>query len=146
MNDPELGYCGLYCGGCQAYQETQAGLRTTFQRETQACEGCASSGVVASWCRDCEIKACARRKGLRYCLPCDEYPCAKLQAFVNDPRYPYHRAVHSDMVRLREVGTETWLREQATRWACRTCGNKYHWFERKCASCGTRVNAEYWPD
>jgi hypothetical protein len=66
-------------------------------------------------------------------------------AFTNDPRYPYHKAVHRDMARLREMGMEAWLAEQAARWVCRTCGSSFHWFARKCDHCGTRVNAEHWP-
>ncbi len=145
MSESLLGYCGLYCGGCQAFQETEAGLRRGPEGEAPACQGCASS-VLTPWCRDCEIKTCARSKGLRYCLPCGEYPCAKLTAFVNDPRYPYHRAVQRDMLRLKEIGIDAWLREQPARWICPSCGSTFHWFARRCGQCGTRVNAEHWPD
>ncbi len=140
--DSRLGYCGLYCGGCQAFQETESG---TLSDKLNACRGCASD-VVAPWCRECAIKSCARAKGVRYCLQCGEYPCEKLTAFTNDPRYPYHKAVHADMARLKEIGIDAWLEEQAARWVCSTCGHKYHWFARRCATCGSRVNRQYWPD
>ncbi|MBN2368967.1 MAG: DUF3795 domain-containing protein [Vicinamibacteria bacterium] len=146
VNGALLGYCGLYCGGCSLYQETKAGAKPTADGKSAApCEGCASA-VVASWCADCAIKACAREKGVRYCLLCDEYPCAKLTEFTNDPRYPYHKEVHRDMARLKEIGEEAWMREQSARWTCSKCGGTYHWFARKCPACGTRVNEKYWPD
>jgi hypothetical protein len=144
-SDTVLGYCGLYCGGCQTYQETRTGAARDGTGDPKRCDGCAST-VLAPWCAECAIKACARGKGLRYCLLCSENPCEKLTAFMNDPRYPYHKDVQRDMVRLKEIGTDAWLREQATRWVCATCGSKYHWFARKCATCGTRVNARHWPD
>jgi hypothetical protein len=145
VNDALLGYCGLYCGGCSSYQETKTGAKPTANGESAPCEGCASA-VVAPWCAECGIKACARKKGVRYCLLCDEYPCAKLMDFTNDPRYPYHKEVHRDMARLKEIGQEAWMREQSARWICPKCGGTYHWFARKCPACDTRVNEKYWPD
>ena len=144
VSDALLGYCGLYCGGCQAYQETTTGKKPADEDSTR-CLGCASE-VVASWCQECAIKDCARQKGLRTCRPCEEYPCEKLKAFTDDPRYPYHKAVHADMARLEEIGLEAWLAEQSERWVCPSCGNPYHWFARTCPTCGTRVNEQYWPD
>jgi hypothetical protein len=138
VNNALLGYCGLYCGGCSSYQETKMGAKPTSDGESAPCEGCASN-VVATWCADCAIKACAREKGVRYCLLCDEYPCKKLMDFTNDPRYPYHKEVHRDMARLKEIGEEAWLREQSARWICPKCGGTYHWFARKCPSCGTAI-------
>ncbi len=139
-----LGYCGLYCGGCQTYQETRTGAARDSQGKPTPCNGCASD-VLAPWCAQCAIRDCARAKGYRYCLACPKNPCEKITTFMNDPRYPYHKDVQDWMVRLREVGTAAWLREQAARWVCRTCGSQYHWFARKCATCGTRVNERYWP-
>jgi hypothetical protein len=145
VSDGVLGYCGLYCGGCQTYQETRVGAAKDAEGKPTRCDGCASS-VLAPWCAQCAIRDCARAKGLRYCLLCPDNPCDKVRAFMNDPRYPYHKDVQADMARLREIGTDPWLREQAARWTCRSCGNKYHWFARKCPTCGTRVNEKYWPD
>ena len=143
VGEEVLGYCGLYCGGCQAYQETTSEAKAGAE-PTERCLGCASD-VVAPWCRECAIRDCCKEKGLRYCLPCNEYPCDKLRAFTDDPRYPYHKAVHADMARLREIGLPAWLKEQSVRWICPSCGHRYHWFARQCPTCNARVNEEYWP-
>ena len=144
LDDSVLGYCGLFCGGCKAYQDTTSG-QTKAGEDATPCLGCASE-VVAPWCQECEIKRCCREKALRTCLHCKEYPCEKLDAFMNDPRYPYHKDVPASMVRLDEIGLTAWLKEQSARWTCKNCGKPYHWFARTCPTCGIRVNAEYWPD
>jgi len=140
-----LGYCGLYCGGCSAYQETEAGTTSQEGPEAVTCRGCASD-ELPPWCADCAIKRCNRQRGIRYCLQCSDYPCEQLMGFTNDPKYPYHKAVHADMERLDDIGLAAWLEEQASRWICGDCGNTYHWFAQQCPSCGARVNLEYWPD
>lgn len=144
VSEELLGYCGLFCGGCQAYQETTAAAKPGAEPTTR-CLGCASD-VVAPWCQECAIRDCSKEKGLRYCLPCEEYPCDKLDTFTNDPRYPYHKAVHADMAQLQEIGIPAWLEEQKARWICPSCGNRYHWFARRCPTCDARVNEQYWPD
>jgi hypothetical protein len=143
-DDSLLGYCGLYCGGCKAYQDTTSG-KANVQEDATPCLGCASQ-IVAPWCQDCAIKRCCREKALRTCLHCEDYPCEKLVAFMNDPRYPYHKEVPANMARLDEIGLTAWLKEQSARWICAQCGKPYHWFARTCPTCGTRVNQKYWPD
>ncbi len=54
--------CGLYCGWCPFY---------LFESKEFTCMGC--------WSREkCDIRDCARDKGLRICTYCPEFPCKKL--------------------------------------------------------------------
>jgi len=85
------GYCGLYCGACPKFLASE----NDTQEDTR-CQGC-KSAVVAGWCQTCTLKACARNKGLAFCGECDLYPCADLQAFIDDVRYPYHSLVPLDL-------------------------------------------------
>ena len=48
------------------------------------CDGCSStSGRLVSYCRQCEIRACAMEKGLENCAFCEAYEtCEKLNGFL----------------------------------------------------------------
>lgn len=138
--DEILGYCGLYCPGCGAYQTTAAGGSIEYEPgSVTTCRGCNSS-EVSIWCSDCEIKTCAREKGVRYCLECADFPCEKSHRFMDDPRYPYHRDVPETMTRLRKVGLEKWAEEQSQKWVCDSCGGGFDWFAKRCPGCGVVVN------
>ena len=97
-----LAYCGLVCASCPIHLATlesdnaeQARMRAEIVRLCQEhygvaytredigdCDGCRSEGGrLFSSSRDCTIRNCARQKGLANCAHCDEYPCAKLEAF-----------------------------------------------------------------
>jgi hypothetical protein len=137
--DEILGYCGLYCGGCLEYQNTSNGAATTREDgQLLYCKGC-NSGTLTPWCSDCAIKSCAREKGLRYCLPCEEFPCDKMTQFINDPKYPYHKDVVQNMKRLEQVGLDEWRKEQEARYTCGACGNKFNWFESRCKQCESPI-------
>jgi hypothetical protein len=46
--------------------------------------------------------------------------------------------------RLRELGADRWLAEQAQRWQCE-CGEHYSWYEEICNQCSRPV-ASYGAD
>jgi hypothetical protein len=134
-----LGYCGLYCGGCRVFQATAAGPGLPADDGTYLrCLGC-NSETLTPWCADCELKICARERGIRYCGLCGEAPCDKLTRFLDDPEYPYHKDVPEAMRRLTDVGLEAWSAEQDARWRCPSCGGRFDWFAKACPSCGAAV-------
>ena len=102
--DNLLAYCGLKCGGCQIYlatreidKEKQAKLRVQIAefiskeycisikpKDVTDCDGCkTSSSRLYAGCSKCEIRKCAQEKGCLTCAHCIEYPCDKLQKFLD---------------------------------------------------------------
>ena len=94
-----IAYCGLNCATCQIYlatkekdpkkqREMREGIaryiREHFDPKTRVeditdCDGCtAESGRLFSGCQKCDVRKCARQKGLQNCAYCSEYPCEKL--------------------------------------------------------------------
>jgi hypothetical protein len=137
--DEALGYCGLYCGGCGVFQATAAGGGIEYESgSVTTCRGCNSS-ELSIWCSDCEIKICARERGVRYCLQCADFPCEKSRRFLDDASYPYHKDVPEMMARLSQIGLEKWSAEQSRRWICAGCGHEYDWFSQLCPGCGAAV-------
>ena len=91
-----IAYCGLDCSECDAYIATQANdfeaLERLAQRardefgmtdataESSKCDGCLTeTGRQIGYCATCEIRACARNRGLVNCAHCGEYACEKLE-------------------------------------------------------------------
>ena len=126
-------YCGLYCGLCAdraripkraaALQEAMAeegwpywghtvpGF-TEFWRFLEklhadgGCRGCRAGGGFPQ----CQIRVCARQRGLELCSRCSDFPCDHIEAL--GARYP---TLIADNRRLQAIGLEQWLSEQQER-------------------------------
>jgi len=97
-----IGYCGIICSHCPVLTATQkdddaerkrvAGIftkqyRKEYRTEDINCDGCVSdSSRIFSYCNDCEIRKCGRRRNFTNCAYCPEYPCEKLSRLFSE--YP----------------------------------------------------------
>lgn len=126
-------YCGLYCELCGArariprqavaLQQAMAdegwpqwgqdivGFREfwKFLQALQAdggCPGCRAGGGYPA----CQIRACARERGVALCGQCADFPCGHVEALA--ARYP---TLLADNARLQRIGLEQWLTEQEER-------------------------------
>ncbi|MFX1266428.1 MAG: DUF3795 domain-containing protein [Promethearchaeota archaeon] len=87
-----IAYCGLNCSDCPAYIATQkndtnelekiakkwSNERMQFHAKDILCDGCFSDGRIFQGCHECDIRTCARKKGLKSCAYCEDYPCELL--------------------------------------------------------------------
>ena len=97
-----IAYCGLRCDTCSillATRETDDEKRNKMRAEIARickehygtelkledltdCDGCKTEGGrLFSGCYKCQIRNCARKKGVENCAHCDEYVCEKLKEF-----------------------------------------------------------------
>ena len=91
-------YCGLDCGGCEAYIATQKNDRVGLEAiaknwaaqfggkalgaEACICDGCLSVKRISSaHAATCGIRLCASARGVVTCAHCPDYGCATLQGF-----------------------------------------------------------------
>ena len=95
--DWDISVCGLNCARCVLLEEGQCG----------GCRGPSDR----HWSADCKFLTCARVKKFTYCFECDEFPCEKLAAFANDG-HEHHRITVENLKRMREIGLESWLKQQ----------------------------------
>jgi hypothetical protein len=59
---------------------------------------------------NCEMRDCAKARGVEACPLCDEYPC---EVFLNfSKRYP---TLLFDGRRMKEIGIRAWITEQEAR-------------------------------
>jgi hypothetical protein len=89
--------CGLICTDCEAYRATRTMDHSTAQQVAEQwskmfnaqvlvdhvwCDGCLVGGKKCAHCGECEIRACAEKRGLANCGHCDEFSCDTLTAFL----------------------------------------------------------------
>ena len=115
----DISVCGLNCAKCNVYLaghgdeealKTMLGFLKDLKPESIVCDGCRGS-LDKHWSSNCHFLACSKKKDLRYCFECREFPCGKLQAFASDG-VPHHKKTVENMKRMKEIRIETWLKEQ----------------------------------
>jgi hypothetical protein len=99
-----IAYCGITCTLCPAYLATQEDdngarkevasqwsdlLKTEILPEDINCDGClSSSGRIFKHCSTCTIRRCNLERGIVNCAHCEEYPCSKLNRFLEQLGIP----------------------------------------------------------
>ena len=97
MTEKMMSYCGLICTRCGAYvakRTNDDALRVktakrwsspewTVKPEEINCDGCTSdSDELFKHCYECEVRACARERGVETCAHCNDYICDKLEKLL----------------------------------------------------------------
>jgi hypothetical protein len=151
--------CGLYCGACsirlagrrgdhellkQIAEVVAVQQGQEIQAKDLACNGCLSSDVVAIVCRNCQIRACALKKGIRHCSECADLPCQQLTDFSKDG-LPHHGEVLKNIDRRHKVGLASWAEEQRLRWRCPKCGAGVDWYASQCYECTADLPQQFSP-
>jgi hypothetical protein len=135
----KMAYCGLYCGACHSMinYEKQLGDAGAMEMQTDAAEK-PCSGCEADAEHPCEFLVCNKNHGTECCAFCPEFPCAMIIEF-KDTEWEHHQVVLQNLFRIKEVGVEKWLEEQAEYWQCPACGSRTMWYQRICTKCGGAI-------
>lgn len=142
MNNDLIGYCGIYCGACDHYLSTTTGKHLTKgndELKQNPCKRCKSTipEKICKWCRNCDIKICAREKKLSHCGECKEFPCNRIEFF--EKGLQHHQEAYKRLQDLILLSEEEWVKEQEDRWRCCNCGKQFSYYELKCNKCGNDV-------
>ena len=125
--------CGLNCAKCDIYrayhgnEKLQDGIIEWFREEHNEeiqpeqirCEGCRGS-LNIHWSPECKMMLCARKKGLQYCLECEDFPCTKVNKFSSDGA-SHHKRTIENLKKMKEIGLKAWIAEQKRRGQCLFC-------------------------
>ncbi len=139
-------YCGLNCGACHflgAYERgdeewlKKAAESESCKTDDLRCRGCKTE-VTAVFCTDCEMRLCAREKGVEFCNECKDFPCETITNFRND-KHPHHSVIFKNLRAISDTGVEAWLKEEKQRWSCKTCGTRFYWYSKTCTNCGEEL-------
>ncbi len=161
VNQELMGPCGLYCGVCAIYiadrdnnLKLKERLVTLYKGgipgkgvlpgsehltvEDIHCRGCNSDDVFV-YCRRCPIRDCTRAKRYEGCHQCDDFPCGYVETF---PMAVGKKVILRAIPHWREVGTETFIRDEEARYICPECGNQVFRGAMRCNRCKTPLNLD----
>jgi hypothetical protein len=146
--------CGLYCGACPMYLQSQQkdDQKTSAPKQqfgggmgNVICDGCLGNGRIASFCRSCAIRDCATKKTkTKRCADCSDYPCSRITAFNNDGMV-HHSEVLENCRKLRSMGIKDWAKYEEERWHCPQCKTNISWYLEKCPKCGEKRSDRLFP-
>jgi hypothetical protein len=114
----DISVCGLNCAKCNIYLaghgdeealKTMLGFFKDLKPESIVCGGCRGP-LDIHWSANCKFLSCTKKKGLKYYFECAEFPCSDLKVFASEA--PHHKKTVENMMKMKEIGIESWLKEQ----------------------------------
>jgi len=96
--------------------------------------------VTVSWSKTCNLKKCAREKGVEFCYECSQYPCRDIENFKNEKDCPYHIEIYDYMSIIKKKGKENCLIRMKEQWSCPSCKTETSWWDLNCNNCGIKIN------
>lgn len=156
MTNPDyMAPCGLYCGVCAIMRANQnndekfkeilvgvykgklAGSENLSAKDIY-CEGCLSDKRFM-YCEKCDIRDCAKEKGITGCHECGDFPCKMINQFL----MPVGKKVILRAVPHRRIsGSEQWVRDEEARYICPSCNHKLFRGARRCNKCKTEIDLD----
>ena len=113
--------CGLACFNCIIYlanknQEMRNRVSKQFgiPPEEVGCNGCREiKGKCPVMSKECEVYKCAKRKGVKFCCDCSDFPCDHLHPYADKADSLPHNTKVFNLCLIKKMGLEAWAKEKA---------------------------------
>jgi hypothetical protein len=135
-------YCGIYCGACEIMLAQGTPRARTVARTFRvppglvACDGCKTEKPFSN-CARCQIRSCARDKGVEFCCDCGDYPCQRHRDLTaSSASRPHLKTCTASLQQIRDRGVSDWMERQAKTWQCPGCAAAFSWYMTDCPRCG----------
>ena len=131
---PELvAPCGMNCGICKCYLAYSRGVPRQ-KGKVSHCSGCIARNKTCAFIkRDCEK---LRKKQIRFCYECSDMPCRKLAHIDEHYSARYGMSMLENQKVIKEKGMDAFLKSQAEKYRCPSCGDVVSVHDGKCYACG----------
>ena len=130
--------CGLYCGSCRQYLAKSEGLLKQIGLK-QGCDGCRLRNKNCKFIkRDCSA---LRKKEIDYCFECENFLCDNLIKLDDIYQSRFQTSLIENLRRIKEVGTDNWVKEQIKLFTCSNCEAKVSIHEKECYFCGQKIRS-----
>ncbi len=129
MENDSLAPCGVICELCLGYQ-----------RSKNKCVGCQKNGNKPYHCTVCSIKACPEKEGnsIVLCSECRKFPCRRIRDLDKRYKAKYAESPIENLRTASEIGLNEFIKIEAAKWTCHTCGNLLCVHKERCLNCGER--------
>jgi hypothetical protein len=125
--------CGINCGVCKAYLAYSRGVPKK-KGQVSHCTGCQVRDKQCAFIKkDCEK---LRKKQIRFCYQCTDMPCDHLAKLDKHYMARYGLSMVENLKILKEKGVEAFLKGQAEKYRCPSCGDVVSVHDGKCYKCG----------
>ena len=88
--------CGMFCGNCK-----------WLTNEKKPCSG----AEIFCKARPCSFVKCTEKKGIKYCIDCDKFPCANMRRHMERVKRVYGQDMVAQMRMIKELGEEAYLKK-----------------------------------
>lgn len=112
--------CGLDCFNCDLYadnisEETKSRVSRilSIAEDDVICKGCRAQNGKRLNCPTCATFDCIKERGIDFCFECDQFPCSRIQPLANGFQWYPHNLKLYNLCRIRKIGLDTWIREEA---------------------------------
>ena len=124
--------CGINCGICKCYLAYSRGVPREKGKVTH-CIGCVARNKMCAFVkRDCE----KLRGQIRFCYQCPDMPCERLAKLDLHYRARYGMSMVENQKAIKENGMDEFLKSQAEKYRCPSCGDVVSVHDGKCYGCG----------
>lgn len=122
----------MNCGICKAYLTYTHGV-PRVRGKVSHCAGCQPRA------KNCYIKRSCKKlthREIKSCSECDTIPCEKLAHLDKRYRERYGMSMVENLQTLKASGMDEFLKVQAERFRCPSCGGVVCVHDGKCYDCG----------
>ena len=90
-----------------------------------------------AYCLKCKIKNCEKLQETeaKLCYECDTFSCARIKHLDKRYRTKYEVNVIQNLEQIRDQGMDEFIKNEETKWACKTCGTMICMHRGYCLKC-----------
>jgi hypothetical protein len=124
--------CGMNCGICSRYLAYSNSLEEQRGKVIH-CLGCLPRNRQCAFIKKrCELLT---KNRIRFCYDCPGFPCEKLRTLDKRYRTKYGMSMIENLEFIRDKGIDKFLRRQAKKYKCPTCGGTVCVHNGRCYEC-----------
>lgn len=132
LNAQLIAPCGMNCGICSRYLAYSNNLEEK-KGMIMHCSGCVLRNRQCAFIKKhCELH---KKNKIRFCYECPDFPCDKLRTLDKRYRTKYNMSMIENLEFIRDNGIDKFLRRQARKYKCPTCGGMICIHNGKCYHC-----------
>ncbi len=113
--------CGLACFLCDIHEDNLTDelaeslhARLGVPKNEIACKGCRKQdGKHFHLPQGCATLDCVKKKGVKLCSDCRDFPCAFLAPTAEKAAILPHNTKLYNLCRIKKIGLERWIEEEA---------------------------------
>lgn len=113
--------CGIACFNCVAYLANndpeirkQVAKQFNLPEEKVTCSGCrAVKGKCPVVSSPCRVYPCAKKRGVKLCCDCPDFPCDYLHPYADKADSLPHNTKVFNLCLIKKMGLEKWAKEKA---------------------------------